>query len=147
MRDSKRFLLATALTGFLAVASTWGATGSAAAAAAQPSTTGAIAAPAQEPAGVLAWSCGGWGEVLPPAVWARSCRNSAPVQGAGEVFNGRTYDVRLRITVKSRTPWADVNLGSCDKWVAPGTYSWCGDFALGATSQYPVVAFVQQLQP
>lgn len=144
MRHIRRFLVAGALTGGLALAGASGAAGSATAVPAQSSTTGVTASPD----GALAWSCGGWGEVLPPAVWGRSCRNSVPAQGAGEAFNGRSYDVRLRITVKSRTPWGDLNLGSCDKWVAPGTYFRCGDFTLGAAiSQYPVVAFVQQLQP
>lgn len=105
-------------------------------------------AQAQGSIGTLAWTCGSWAEILPPAVWGRSCRNSAPAQGAGQAYNGRSYSVRLRITVKTRTPWGDLNLGSCDNWVAPGTYFWCGDFYLGeGIKQYPVVATFQQLQP
>jgi hypothetical protein len=152
MRGLRKYLVTAALAGGLALASAWGATGSAAAAPAQPNTTGVMSqsAPAQElaPASTLAWSCGSWTEVLPPGIWGMSCRNSAPEQGAGEAYNGRSYDVRLRITVKSRTPFGDVNLGSCDGWVTPGNYFWCGDFYLGAgVNQYPVVAFFQQLQP
>jgi hypothetical protein len=152
MRGFRKYLVAAALTGGLALAGAWGAAGSAVAAPAQPDTTGVTAqgAPAQEqgPAGTLAWSCGSWTEVLPPGVWGLSCANSTPAQGAGEAYNGRSYDVRLRITVKSRTPFGDLNLGSCDSWVAPGNYFWCGDFYLGAgISQYPVVAYFQQLQP
>ncbi|SES15100.1 hypothetical protein SAMN05216188_12378 [Lentzea xinjiangensis] len=143
MHHIRRFLVTGALTAGLALAAASGAAGSATAAPAQPDTTGVTASPD----GALAWSCGAWGEVLPPAVWGRSCRNSVPTQGAGEAFNGRSYDVRLRITVKSRAPWGDVYLGACDQWVAPGTYFRCGDFTLGAVSQYPVVAFLQQLQP
>jgi hypothetical protein len=152
MRGLRKYLVTAVLAGGLALASALGATGSAAAAPAQPDTNGVASqsAPAQElgPAGTLAWSCGSWAEVLPPGIWGMSCRNSAPPQGAGEAYNGRSYDVRLRITVKSRAPFGDVTLGSCDGWVAPGNYLWCGDFYLGeGISQYPVVAFFQQLQP
>lgn len=141
MRGLRKYLVTAALTGGLAFAGVFGAAGPAAAAPA-PQVL------AQEPVGTLAWTCGGWAQVLPPAVWGRSCRNSAPAQGAGEAYNGRSYSVRLRITVKSRTPFGDLNLGSCDNWVAPGTYFWCGNFYLGAgIQQYPVVASFQQLQP
>lgn len=141
MRGLRKYLVTVALTAGLTLAGAWSASAA---------TAPEAAAPDQErgTSGVLAWSCGAWGEVLPPGLWGRSCRNSAPVQGAGEAFNGRTYDVRFRITVKSQTPWGDVNLGSCDQWVAPGAYFFCGGFYLGeGIKQYPVVAYFQQLQP
>jgi hypothetical protein len=145
MRGLRKYLVTAALTGGLAFAGALGGTGSAAAAPAPPSTTGV--SQADGPSGTLAWTCGAWAEVLPPAIWGQSCRNSAPAQGAGQAYNGRSYSVRLRITVKSRTPWGDLNLGSCDSWVAPGNYFPCGDFYLGAgISSYPVVATFQQLQ-
>jgi hypothetical protein len=144
MRGLRKYLLTAALTGGLALAGAGGAT----AAPLQSNATGVAQAQEQGPDGVLAWSCGSWSEVLPPGLWVRACRNSAPAEGAGLAFNGRSYDVRLRITVRSRTPWGDLNLGSCDSWVAPGTYFQCGPYYLGAgISQYPVVASLQQLQP
>jgi hypothetical protein len=137
MRGLRKFLVTVALAGGLAFAGAVGA-GS------------AVAAPAQPP-GALAYNCGEWVHVppLPQAVWGRACRGPVPAQGAAaEVYNGRAYSVRVKVTVISKLPWADAVIGLCDSWIDPSKYYFCGPFYVSeATSQYPIVATFQQMQP
>lgn len=147
MPGLRKYLVTAALAVGLAFAGAVGAAGSAAAQTDAAGEPRSALAQEQKPAGALAWSCASWTHVLPPGIWGRSCRNSAPLEGAGEAFNGRNYTVRIRITVRTQTPWGELNLGSCDQWVAPGAYFPCSVYLSEAIKDFPVIAYFQQLEP